>query len=268
MKIRTLIVDDEQHAREGIRLRLKEFPDIIIVGECASGEEALTALTTFKPDLVFLDIQMPEMNGFEVLQKMTLSPPPMIIFVTAYDRYAVRAFEFHALDYLLKPLNDVRFRETLQRITQEMKHRQLEQYSQKLQVLVNEYISLTTDTESTENERRSAAPLTRILLKGKEHISVLPVEEIDWIESAGDYVYVHTKGQKHLIRETLTSLEENLDPMHFVRIHRSAIVNIKKVRSLRPTESGDYDIFLTDGTQLKLSRNHRARFQQLLQRTP
>lgn len=268
MKIRALIVDDEQHAREGIQLRLKEFPNISIVGECSSGEEALVAINTLKPDLVFLDIQMPEMSGFEVLQKMTLSQPPMIIFVTAYDRYAVRAFEFHALDYLLKPINDNRFRETLHRVTTEMKHRKLEQYSQQLKILIDEYTTLNEEVSGAENEQISAGSLTRILVKVKDHISVLPVEDIDWIESAGDYVYVHSKNQKYLVRETLSSLENNLDASQFVRIHRSTIVNIKQVRSFRSTDSGDYDVFLTDGTQLKLSRNYRLRFQQFLQHTP
>ncbi len=263
MDIKALIVDDEQLSREGIRIRLQEYPDISIIGECASGKEAIEMIDELKPDLVFLDIQMPEMNGFEVLQKIKMSPPPLIIFITAYDKFAVEAFEYHAFDYLLKPINDKRFHKTLNRVTTEMNHRHLERYSQQLQYMINEYLAMSNDNPQENNT--TYAPITRIFVKAKDQIAILPVQEVEWIESAGDYVYIHTKEQKHLVRDTLASFESKLNPSQFVRIHRSTIVNIEKVRSFRPNESGDYDVFLLNGQQLKLSRNYRTHFQHLLQ---
>ncbi|MCX7984530.1 MAG: LytTR family transcriptional regulator DNA-binding domain-containing protein [Bacteroidetes bacterium] len=264
MNIRALIVDDEYHAREGLRIRLQKYPEIMIIAECSTGTEAIDAINTLNPDLVFLDIQMPELNGFEVLKQIH-HEPPLIIFVTAYDRYAIQAFEYHALDYLLKPVKEERFHDTIQHAIQELKHRQIQNYSERLTKLLNEYPILpdgdTSRTLSTFHE-----PITRILLKQKDHIVIVPVEDIDWIESAGDYVVIHSNNQKYIHRETLSSMEESLDHLQFVRIHRSTIVNIQKVHTLKPNESGDYDIFLRDGTRLRLSRNYKTKFQVLLQR--
>lgn len=266
MTIRTIIIDDEPHAREGIRLRLAHYPEIRIVGECASGTEAVTVINTLQPDLLFLDIQMPEMNGFEVLQQVHASPMPIVIFVTAFDTYAIQAFECHALDYLLKPIREDRFKEALTVVISESHRRNLEAYVAKLQATVNEYFRLVgADTEPAAKKpvQGASAYLQRLMIKTKDQIAVVNVGTIDWIESAGDYVYVHSQAHKHIVRETLVSLEERLDPLLFVRIHRSVIVNIEQISMLRPNEHGDFDVTLKCGTKLKLSRTYRPHFEQI-----
>jgi two-component system, LytTR family, response regulator len=266
MKIRAIIVDDEPHAREGIRLRLKKYSNIQIVEECSSGKKAVAAINSLYPNLIFLDIQMPEMNGFEVLSKITVSPLPFIIFVTAFDKYAIQAFEYHALDYLLKPISEARFNEALQVAIAEVNHRNLELYASKLKSAVNDYLSIVDGriekTHSAE-EKGDKNYLNRLMIKSREQISMISIDEIDWIESAGDYVYVHSKSQKHIVRDTLTSLEKRLNPQKFIRIHRSAIVNIEQIKSLKPNVHGDYDVFLHNGDKLKLSRSFRAQFQKV-----
>jgi two-component system LytT family response regulator len=265
MTIRTVIVDDELHAREGIRLRLKDYPEVEVAGECGSGTEAVSMIERLHPDLLFLDIQMPEMNGFEVLQKLSLSRPPIVIFVTAYDTFAIRAFECHALDYLLKPIRDDRFKESLRVVIAEANRRNLEHYVGKLKAAVADYLETGKDGARTDipSENPAARPyLTRLMVKERQEISMIPVDSIEWIESAGDYVYVHSRSQKHLVRETLTSLEERLNPAKFVRIHRTAIANIEQIKLLKPNEHGDYDVLMHSGMKLKLSRTYRARFEE------
>jgi two-component system LytT family response regulator len=265
VKIRTLIIDDEPHAREGIRIRLKEFKNIHIVGECSSGIEAVKSINTLSPDLLFLDIQMPEMNGFEVLKRITVTPLPVILFVTAFDKYAIKAFECHAVDYLLKPIREDRFKNALQSALSEVNHRHLELYANKLKSAVSDYLTFVENVPGKSPYQLSTEVknyLNRLVIKSKEQISMISVDEIDWIESAGDYIYVHSKSQKHLVRETLTSLEQRLNPQKFIRIHRSAIVNLEQVKTLRPNEHGDYDIFLLSGIKLKLSRTYRGHFEQ------
>jgi two-component system LytT family response regulator len=265
LKIRTIIIDDEPHAREGIKIRLKDYYDILVVGECSSGTEAVELINSVVPDLLFIDIQMPGMNGFEVLRNITINPMPIIIFVTAYDKYAVRAFEYHALDYLLKPINDERFNETLKRAVSEINNRSLAIYADKLKSLIDYYLNSVENSEVKETKlAKNKKYINRLTIKVKENISIISVDEVDWIESAGDYVYIHTDTKKYLIRETLSSLEEKLDPLKFVRIHRSTIVNIDKIKNLRSNEHGDYDVYLYNGVRLKLSRTFRSHFQNLL----
>jgi len=262
MKIRALIVDDEPHAREGIRIRLEKFADVEVVGECASGAEAVQAIGLQKPDLLFLDIQMPEKNGFEVLKEVGVASAPVVIFVTAYDRYALKAFECHALDYLLKPINDERFEETVRLALTRIGLRNLGEQAEKLKSVIDDYLDKPVDRgdelSSAENY------LSRLVVKSRDHIMVIPVVEIDWLESGGDYVYIHSNSQKHIIRDTLVSLEKKLDPKQFVRIHRTAIVNIGKVKSLRSNDHGDFDVFLQNGERLRLSRMFRANFQRVI----
>ena len=268
MKINALIVDDEPHAREGIRIRLKEYPNICIVGECSSGMEAVKSIIELRPDLLFLDIQMPGMNGFQVLQKAEVQPMPIIIFVTAYDKHAIKAFEYHALDYLLKPISEDRFRNAIQVVLAEANHRNFELYAKKLKSVVDDYLDITKKESKEQNALVTQKNyLSRLLIKSKDTVSVIPVHEIDWIESAGDYVYVHLNSKKHLVRETLITLEKNLDPQQFVRIHRSSIVNVEKIKNLRSNESGDYDVFLSTGIKLKLSRTYRDHFQNVMKNT-
>jgi two-component system LytT family response regulator len=264
MNIRTLIIDDEPHAREGIRLRLKRSSVIDVIGECGSGSEAVRMINALKPDLLFLDIQMPEMNGFEVLRKITVTPMPIVIFITAFDQYAIRAFECHALDYLLKPIREDRFRETLQAVCAESHKRNLELYVAHLQSAMSDYLSPDEHKEEASKETQTAQrPLTRLMIKSKNQITLVNANEIDWIEAAGDYVYVHAQSQKHLVRETLVSLEERLDPRKFVRIHRGIMVNLEQIVSLRANDHGDFDVYLKGGARLKLSRTYRARFEEV-----
>lgn len=263
MKATVLIVDDEPHAREGIRIRLEEYSDISIVGECTSGREAVDSIAELKPDLVFLDIQMPEMNGFEVLQSLDSDCLPIIIFVTAFDKYALKAFEHHALDYLLKPVSDERFKQSMKLALAEVNHRNLEVYTSKLKSVVNEYFKITGNGAASPkvDYLTNKNVLSRLMIKNRDQITIVSVDEIDWIESAGDYVYLHSDKKKYLIRETLTSMEQKMDSAKFVRIHRSSIVNIEKIKSMKQTEHGDLDVFLSDGTKLKLSRTYRSNFQ-------
>ncbi len=267
MKITTLIIDDEPHAREGIKIRLAEFQEIEIIGECSSGKEATDAINNLKPDLLFLDIQMPEMNGFEVLQQLDIENFPVVVFVTAFDKYALQAFEFHALDYLLKPVSEERFKETMEVIIELFKQKNLAEYGKKLRNFVDEYVSgkeNILETSQVSHAEKMNQYVNRLMVKSKENISLVPVVEIEWIESAGDYIYIHTNGKKHLFRETLTSLEHKLDPSKFVRIHRSTIVNLEKIKSLKQNEHGDYEVFLMNGTKLKLSRSFRQHFQKAI----
>jgi two-component system LytT family response regulator len=269
LNINAIIVDDEPHAREGLKIRLEEYPSINVVKECSSGFEAIEQINLLKPSLVFLDIQMPEMNGFEVLEKITIDPLPLIIFVTAYDKYALKAFECHAFDYLLKPISDERFEKTMRVVTSEMNRRNLEEYAAKLKSVVNDYLN-TVAGESYKKEKSESAEktfITRLMIKSKEHLSFILIDEIDWIESAGDYVYIHTNSNKYIIRETMVSLEEKLNPKNFIRIHRSAIVNVDKIKSLKPNEHGDYEVFLHSGARLKLSRTYRSKFNEVIGNT-
>ncbi|RPI04864.1 MAG: DNA-binding response regulator [Ignavibacteriae bacterium] len=269
MTIRTLIVDDEPRARKGIKFWLQEYPDIQIAGECSSGQEAVKSINKLSPDLVFLDIQMPEMNGFEVLQHMNPAQVPVVVFVTAFDQYAIKAFEFHAIDYLLKPIDEDRFREALQHVIAEVNRRSLQMYSEKLKAMTSDYFKLLNiDLRSAEPEvpKREKAFLHRLMIKTVNQIVVVPLDEVLWIESARDLVYIHTAAKKYIHRETMTVLENELDPKTFVRIHRSIIVNISRVKKLHPVSHGDFLIELEGDVKLRLSRMYRAHFQEALEK--
>jgi two-component system, LytTR family, response regulator len=246
VKIRTLIVDDEPLGRERIRTLLADDPEIEVTGECPDGRHAITAIKRFKPDLVFLDVQMPEVDGFAVLDAIADEQMPAIIFVTAYDRYAVQAFEVHALDYLLKSFDRERFQAALQRAKEEIRRSK--------EGLLNERLAGLLEDLQTKQKR-----LTRLVVKSAGRIVFLRVEEIDWVEAADNYVRVHAGRESHLIRETLQSLENCLNPEKFLRIHRSTLVNLDRIRELRPIFHGDYVVKLNDGTELTLSRNYREK---------
>jgi two-component system LytT family response regulator len=250
--VRALIVDDEPIAREYLRSMLQHEPDLEIVGECRNGHEALTVLERGGVDLVFLDVQMPDLNGFDVLERLDRSRMPRVVFVTAYDEFAVRAFEVHALDYLLKPFDDQRLRETLSRVrshfSQEDRHEITNRFDQFLKQLAT-----------------ARRPLDRIAIKDGDATTVLRVGEVDWIESESNYVRLHVGDRSYLSRTTLSGLEEKLDPFRFIRIHRTAIVNVDRIRKLTPRGRGDLRITLTDGTQLSLSRRYRDRLERVLE---
>src|SRR4030095_3002509 len=249
--IRVLIVDDEPLARGVLREMLQSDPEVVIVGECGNGKEAVAAIKDLNPDLLFLDIQMPEMGGFEVLDALEEGEAPHLVFVTAYDQYAVKAFEVHALDYILKPFDRDRFDVSWQRAKAQVLRERNGGVEQKI-------LSLLEDLKA------GTKYLERLVIKSSGRIYFLETNEIDWIQAEGNYVSVHTGKKSHLLRETISSLESQLDPKKFLRIHRSAIVRIDRIKELQPWFHGEYHIVLHDGTQLTLSRNYRDRLQEAL----
>lgn len=256
--IRTLIVDDEPLAREGLRMLLEKEADIEIAGEAASGKEAVAAIDRLEPDLVFLDVQMPELDGFSVLR--TVKHLPEVVFVTAYDKYAIDAFRVHALDYLLKPFDDARFKDALERSRRHLKLERVSRLSQTLVELLGK-----GGPEAGGAEHKPGEPASRLAIKDTGRVVFLDVEEIDWIESADYYVQLHTPKKVYLHRETMQSLEERLDPKKFVRIHRTAIVNVRRVKELRSEGRRDVVAVLSDGTELKVSRGCRENLERLVQ---
>jgi two-component system LytT family response regulator len=254
-----MIVDDELLARSAIRMLLKDDPQIQIVAEAGSGPEAVELITHHLPDLVFLDIQMPGMNGFDVLEGLGTINMPLIIFVTAFDQYAVKAFEIHALDYLLKPFDDTRFEKALSLAKSHIEQGELNRLTQKLFALL-EY----RDEKVSEQPQDRPRYLTRLMIKSASRIFFLKVDEIDWIGAEDYYVKLHVGRKSHLLRETMNDLETKLDPDKFVRIHRSSIVNMDRVKEMHPHFNSDYLVILQDGTELKLSRSRREQLQALL----
>ncbi len=242
--IRTLIVDDEPLARQGLRRLLDGDPEIEIVGECGDGIAAAEAIKAKRPDLLFLDVQMPEKNGFEVLESLNGSRMPVVIFVTAFDQYALRAFEVHALDYLLKPFEKERFEAALRRAKLELDQHDPEAVKSRMLTLLND---MKSDKQYTD----------RLLVKTGGRVLFLRVEEIDWVEAQGNYLRLHRGMDAYLIRQTMSEMEAALDPRKFLRIHRSTIVNIERIKELRPMFHGDYGVVLYNGAKLTLSRNYR-----------
>lgn len=249
--IRVMIVDDEPIACRRVQRLLKTEPDVEIVKTAANGRDAVEGIQKLSPDLVFLDIQMPGMDGFEVLKSLDAEHLPHIVFVTAYDRYAIRAFEVHALDYLLKPFDQERFKESLLRAKDEiMKDRG--------KLLNRGLLSLL------EEIKPASKYLERLVVKTSGRVFFLKTDEIDWIEAQGKYVNIHVRKEAHLVREGMNSLEASLNPRKFVRIHKSSIVNIDQIAQLQPWFHGDYRVILRDGTTLTLSRRFRQNLDQLL----
>jgi two-component system LytT family response regulator len=250
VSIRALIVDDEPLARQRLIRLLKEEQDVEIIGEAGDGGEAVAAIRSKNPDLVFLDVQMPVLDGFGVLEALGEENLPAVIFVTAYDRYALRAFEYNALDYLLKPFDRERFRKALERARAHLGRGRDRDEAQQLLAAAAEYKS-------------EGAALERLVIKSSGRVFFLRVDEIDWIEAAGNYVRLHVGKEAHLLRDTMSGLEARLDPKRFLRVHRSTMVNIERIQELQPLFHGDYVIILRDGTQLNLSRGYRQRLQEV-----
>jgi two-component system LytT family response regulator len=268
--IRTLIVDDEELARRGLEIRLRGHPEIQIVGQCVNGREALNAIADSQPDLMFLDIQMPGLSGFDVLSRIPQESMPMVVFVTAYDRYALDAFEAQALDYLLKPINDARFAQTLAHVREHWEQRNALAQREKLMSLLAQTRGASSIDEQTLRDQLAQAQEPRyaeiLPIRDDSDTVRLHVSTIDWIDAAGDYMCVHAEGRTYVLRETMKSLASILDPKIFQRVHRSTIVNVKRVRRLRPHTNGEYFLTLEDGQEIKLSRSYRDRVDQLLQR--
>jgi two-component system LytT family response regulator len=247
--IGAIIVDDEELARGLIREMLRKHPDIEVLAECANGFEAVKAVAERQPGLLFLDVQMPKLDGFEVLELIGADVP--VIFVTAYDTYAMRAFDVHAVDYLLKPFDEDRFRTALARARSRLRERRADTLDQRLEAVL-----------SALRAREQYAD--RLLVKSEGRVTVVQVEDVDWIEAADNYARVHTARGRYLVREPIKSLERKLDPRHFARVHRSAIVNLARVRELQPMFGGEYVIILSTGTKLTLSRGYRDAFRDRL----
>ena len=244
MKIRALIIDDEPLARERVRTLLREEPDVEVIAECANGNEAVTAIKKHSPDLIFLDVQMPGLGGFDVLRALGKEPMPLVIFVTAYGQHALKAFEVHALDYLLKPFKQARFKQTVQRARETLASRQGG-------VLPKGLLELLGQAKPVVER------LTRIPVKTGERVIFVKTEHIHYIEAAGNYLVLHTAKENHVVRETLTSIEEKLDPKQFLRINRSMLVNLEQIKELQPLFKGDHAVVLLSGKQLTMTRGIR-----------
>jgi two-component system LytT family response regulator len=258
--IGALIVDDEPLARRTIRDLLADHPDIEIVGECSNGLEAVAFMQENLPDLLFLDVQMPGLDGFETLARIEPERIPAIVFVTAYDRYALKAFEVHALDYLLKPFNDKRFQEAVRQAKAQIELKEINKVSQSL-------LNLLGDRNLPEREQPNVArksSLSRFMIKTRGRVVFIEASHVDWISADDYFIKLHVEGKAHLLRMSMNELEEKLDPKTFMRIHRSTIVNFDRVKELRQTSAGEYVVVLKTGTELKISRGRRERLQKLL----
>lgn len=251
--IRTLIVDDEALARERIRNMLATDPQIQIIGECANGQDAIETIQLNSPDLVFLDVEMPGTDGFAVLEALPPDSIPTTIFVTAYDQYAVRAFEVYALDYLLKPFDQERFDKALKRAKAQVSNHRSDTFNERI-------------LSALEEIKTRPVHLERLVIKMNGHVFFIKAEEIDWLEAEGNYVRLHAGKESYLLRDTITALESQLDPKRFIRVHRSAIVNIDRITELQPWFHGEYRIILSEGVQLTLSRTYREKLHDLLGR--
>ncbi|MGH9766974.1 MAG: LytR/AlgR family response regulator transcription factor [Blastocatellia bacterium] len=249
--IRILIVDDEPLARKRLRELLKADSEIVILGECANGAETISAARELAPDLIFLDVQMPGIDGLAVSEALDGNQNPLVIFVTAYEQYAVRAFDVQAVDYLLKPFDRARFTQALQRAKERLREKRRDDVNRQILGLLSEI-------------KDKPQYLDRLVIKNNDRVFVLKTDEIDWIEAEGNYVRVHFGKQSSLMRETLTRLAAQLDPRQFPRIHRSRLVNIDRIQELQPWSHRDWRIILRNGAELRLSRNYRDQLSQLL----
>ncbi len=250
-KIRTLIVDDEAMARERILGLLSQEQDVEVVGQCSDGQQAVSAIQQLSPELVFLDVQMPAVDGFGVIRQVGAERMPMVVFVTAYDEYALQAFEVHALDYLLKPFGRDRLQQCLDHARHQRDRRRAGDLGKSLLALVQDF-------------RPEQKKQDRLVVKSGGRVFFVRTDEIDWIEAAGNYVRLHMKDQSHLFRETMNQMESRLDPQRFFRIHRSRIVNTERIKELQPWFNGEYVVLLQNGAQLRLSRSYREKLEERL----
>jgi two-component system, LytTR family, response regulator len=256
-KIRALIVDDEPFARERVRQLLEGDPEVEITGECGDGLQAVAMINEQAPDLLFLDVQMPELDGFEVLERVEAARMPVVIFLTAYDKYALRAFDACALDYLLKPCAEDRFAKAVLRAKTQLNQTAEEHLP----------AAPASRVAVVEDRRQEKKFLERVVVKSGGRVYFFRVEEIDWIETHGNYVRLYFGRAAYLLRESLSSLERELDPRKFARIHRSALVNVERIKELQPMFHGQYTVVLRDGTEITLSRRYRHRLEEAIGRS-
>lgn len=266
--MRVLIVDDEELARRGLEIRLLKMTDVEICGHSRNGREALEAVPRLRPDVIFLDIQMPGMDGFDVLRALAGPQMPIIIFATAFDRFAIQAFEANALDYLLKPIDEQRLDAAMQRARRQLAEREASEHRSRLLSLVCRLSGeeLTLEQALDNAARDEASYIRRLAIRDGGSTVLLDVEDIDWIEAAGDYMCIHGAGRTHVMRATLKRLEALLDPGLFVRVHRSTIVNCRRVSSMRPHINGEYFLRVGDDKEVKLSRNYRCNLPRFAER--
>jgi two-component system LytT family response regulator len=252
--LRVLVVDDEPLARSGVAELAARDPELVVVGECGDGAGALAAIRSLRPDLVLLDVQLPELDGFELLRRLEPGERPAVVFITAYDHFAVQAFDVHAIDYLVKPFDDARFTEAITRAKSAIRGARGGRLNERLSDLLGQLAG--------------AAPadgwLTRIVVKTAGRVVLVRVDEIDWIEAADYCVKLHVRDRVHVLRESLQALESRLDPARFFRVHRSAIVNLDRVTELSPAFKGEHVVLLRDGTRLRLSRGRRGQLESRL----
>jgi two-component system, LytTR family, response regulator len=253
--IRTVVADDEALARQKLRILLDSEPGILIVAECKNGKETLAAVQAYKPDLLMLDVQMPDADGFEVLKRVKAEQMPIVVFTTAYDHYAIKAFEAHALDYLLKPFDQERLHDALERARMELLNSRDPDLTKRL-------LALLADAKPQSQAEQ------RLVIKAGGRVVFLDVDEIEWIEAAANYVRLHAGKESYLLRGSIGRLAERLDAAQFVRIHRSTIVNIRKIRELQPCNSGEFMVVLRNGKELSGSRGYRSLLQNLIEKTP
>lgn len=256
-----IIVDDEELARQGLAMRLAEFPQVAVVQQCQNGREAIEAIIEHSPDVVFLDIQMPGMTGFEMISEVQTDVLPMIIFVTAYDSFAIDAFKIHAVDYLLKPVETERLAEAVEKATQ---HKHQQSAVEEKQRLLNLVVSLTGKSanaigELLDSKDEQDEHADRLAIKDGSSITFVPVRDIDWIDAAGDYMCVHANGETHIMRTTMKELEAKLDPSIFQRVHRSTIVNLRRVEKVSSHINGEFHLTLSCGSSLKMSRSYKEK---------
>jgi two-component system, LytTR family, response regulator len=253
-EISVLVVDDEPLSRESLKIFLAENEGFRVIGECSNGLQAIQAINQDKPDLVFLDVQMPEVNGFEVLNEIDTDNPPVVIFATAYEKYALQAFEANAIDYLLKPFEKSRFKEAIRKAVQYINGNNGEGMSQ-----IRELLRTYNQLKSAEGQFKR-----RILVKEKKKYFLVDLEDIYFFEASGDYVVIHKQKSTHLINDSMNNLESKLDPEQFIRVHRSTIINPRYIDNLEPYFNGEFYITMKNGARLKLSRNYRSKIKTIL----
>ncbi|HTZ88898.1 MAG TPA: response regulator [Alloacidobacterium sp.] len=254
MTYRAIVIDDEPLARRGIISRLRPYPQFEVIGECSNGEDALAAISEHHPDLIFLDVQMPEMDGFEMLENLPSDERPAVIFLTAFDQYALRAFDVHATDYLLKPIDDERFTEAIDRVQRVLQMEKDNTLEERLESLLSD---LHSKRAATGNKQRFA-------IRNGRRIFFVTANEVEWIEAQGDYAALHVSGKTHLLREPLHILERRLDASTFIRIHRSTIVRLDRISEMQALANRDCLLRLKDGTTLRVSRSYSDRLQEAL----
>jgi two-component system LytT family response regulator len=253
-----VIADDERLARKKLELLLEREPLVSVVAECEDGRQTVSAINSFRPDLLLLDIQMPDLDGFQVLSEISPAEMPVVIFTSAYDQYAIRAFEAHALDYLLKPFDQARLHQAIERARQELlKSRNRDITYRLLDLLSQMKVGAPASPPGAQN---------RLVIKANGRVIFLSLDEIDWVEAAANYVQLNAGRESYLFRETISRISERLDPKEFIRIHRSTIVNVRRIKELIPVNSGEYIVVLKSGKELSCSRGYRAILQQMIER--